>query len=46
MGFYIPWQTLAIAVLAVFLIVFATMTYADKRLGRGELAGEIREENA
>lgn len=46
MGFYIPWQTLATAVLAVFLIVFSTMVYADKRLGQGELAGEIREENA
>lgn len=46
MGFYIPWQTLATVVLAVFLVVFATMLYADRKLGREELAGEIREENA
>lgn len=45
-GFYIPWQTVASVASAMFLIVFATMVYADKKLGREELAEEIREENA
>jgi len=45
-GFYIPWQTMAVAVSAVFLVVFASMLYAMKKLKTDDLAGELRDERS
>ena len=44
--FYIPWQTLLIAVGSVFIIVFITMLYAARRLQATDLAEALRNENA
>lgn len=45
-GFYIPWQTMAVAVGAVFAVVFSTMLYAAGKLKTEDLAEALRSENA
>ncbi|MCI8401645.1 MAG: ABC transporter permease [Lachnospiraceae bacterium] len=43
--FYIPWQTILTAILALFAVVSVTMLYAAKKIRRRDLAGALREEN-
>ena len=41
----IPWKSVGIAVLAVFIIVFMTMMYATKKMKKENILDAIREEN-
>lgn len=41
----IPWKSIGIAVLAVFVIVFLTMMYATKKMKKENILDAIREEN-
>lgn len=45
MKFYIPWYSVAIAVASVFLVVFATMLYATRRVRRDNPIDALRTEN-
>ena len=40
-----PWNAFLIAIVGVFLIVFATMIYATKKVKRENILDSIREEN-
>ncbi len=41
----IPWKAIAIAIVAVFLIVFITMQYATSKIKKENILDAIREEN-
>lgn len=41
----IPWKSIGIAILAVFIIVFMTMMYATKKMKKENILDAIREEN-
>ncbi|MCI9233457.1 MAG: ABC transporter permease [Bacilli bacterium] len=41
----IPWKSVGIAILAVFIIVFLTMMYATKKMKKENILDAIREEN-
>ena len=43
--FLIPWKSIGIAVLAVFIIIFLTMMYATKKMKKENILDAIREEN-
>lgn len=43
--FYMPWQSILIAVGSVFLVVFATMLYARHRLSRDNPIDALKNEN-
>lgn len=43
--YYIPWQGVAIAAGSVFLVVFATMLYAARKLRGSDLTEALRSEN-
>lgn len=45
MRFYIPWHSVVISVASVFLVVFATMLYATRRLRRDNPIDALRTEN-
>ena len=44
-GFYIPWHGVAIAVASVFIVVFATMLYATRRIRKDNPIDALRNEN-
>ena len=44
-AFYIPWHSIAIAVGSVFLVVFATMVYSMKKIGKKNTVDALRNEN-
>lgn len=44
-GFYIPWYSVAIAVGSVFMVVFATMLYATRRIRRENPIDALKQEN-
>ena len=44
-GFYIPWYSVAIAVGSVFVVVFATMLYATRRIRRENPIDALKQEN-
>lgn len=44
-SFYIPWQAVVIAVGSVFLVVFASMAYASRKVQRANLAEDLRNES-
>ena len=41
----IPWKSVGIAILGVFIIVFITMMYATKKMKHENILDAIREEN-
>ncbi len=41
----IPWKSIGIAILAVFVIIFLTMMYATKKMKKENILDAIREEN-
>lgn len=41
----IPWKSVGIAILAVFIIIFLTMMYATKKMKKENILDAIREEN-
>ena len=41
----IPWKSVGIAILSVFIIVFLTMMYATKKMKKENILDAIREEN-
>lgn len=41
----IPWKSIGIAILGVFIIVFVTMMYATKKMKKENILDAIREEN-
>ena len=43
--FQVPWIPLAIACLSVFLVVFATMAYAARKIGKQQLVEALKNEN-
>ncbi len=43
-SFYIPWQAVVIAVGSVFLVVFASMAYASRKVQQANLAEDLRNE--
>lgn len=43
--FQVPWIPLGIACLSVFLVVFATMAYAARKVGRHQLVETLKNEN-
>lgn len=43
--FYIPWYSVAIAVGSVFVVVFATMLYATRRIRRENPIDALKQEN-
>ena len=43
--FYIPWHSFVIAIGAVFLVVFASMLYASKRVRKDNMIEAIKNEN-
>lgn len=43
--FQIPWIPLGIACLSVFLVVFATMAYAARKIGKQQLVEALKNEN-
>ena len=45
-GYYIPWQSLVIAIGSVFLTVGATMIYSMHKLGRENIMDNLKNENA
>ena len=44
-GFYMPWQSILIAVGSVFLVVFATMLYARRKLRKDNPIDALKNEN-
>lgn len=44
-GFYVPWHSIAIAVGSVFLVVFATMLYARRKLRNDNPIDALKNEN-
>ena len=44
-NFVIPWSSIGVAVLGVFLIVFITMWYASSKIKKENILDAIREEN-
>ena len=44
-SFYIPWHSVAIAVGSVFVVVFATMLYAVRKLRRDDLVETLKSES-
>ena len=44
-GFYLPWRGVVIAVSSVFIVVFATMLYATKRIRKDNTIDALRNEN-
>ena len=44
-GFYIPWQSVAIGVGSVFVVVFATMLYSTRRIRRDNPIDALKNEN-
>lgn len=44
-GFYVPWHSIAIAVGSVFLVVFATMLYARRKLRKDNPIDALKNEN-
>ena len=44
-AFVIPWQSILIATVAVFIIVFITMMYASSKIKHENILDAIREEN-
>ena len=45
MKFYLPWSAIVIAVLSVFLVVFATMMYAMSKIKNDDLIDALKNEN-
>lgn len=43
--FQVPWIPLGIACLSVFLVVFATMAYAARKIGKQQLVEALKNEN-
>lgn len=43
--FQVPWISLGIACLSVFLVVFATMAYAARKIGKQQLVEALKNEN-
>ena len=43
--FQVPWLALAIACLSVFVVVFATMAYAARKVGKQQLVEALKNEN-
>lgn len=43
--FQVPWIPLGIACLSVFLVVFATMAYAARKIGKQQLVDALKNEN-
>ena len=43
--FQVPWIPLGIACLSVFLVVFATMAYAARKVGKQQLVEALKNEN-
>lgn len=44
-NFVIPWESIGIAILGVFVIVFITMWYASRKIKKENILDAIREEN-
>ena len=44
-GFYLPWGAIGIAVLSVFLVVFATMMYAMRKIQKDNPMDALKNEN-
>ena len=44
-GFYLPWNAIAIAVLSVFLVVFATMMYSMRKIQADNPIDALKNEN-
>ena len=44
-GFYVPWQSVLIAVGSVFAVVFATMLYASAKLRQDNTVDAMKNEN-
>lgn len=44
-GFVIPWNSIVVATIAVFIIVFITMMYASSKIKHENILEAIREEN-
>lgn len=44
-GFYLPWQAVVIAVLSVFIVVFATMLYAMRKIKKDNPIDALKNEN-
>ncbi len=44
-GFYLPWQAVLIAVGSVFAVVFSTMLYTMRKIGKKNLIDVLRNEN-
>lgn len=44
-GFYLPWGAIAIAVLSVFLVVFATMMYSMRKIQEDNPIDALKNEN-
>ncbi len=45
LDFYLPWQSVGIAVCSVFMIVFSTMLYARKKVKKDNLIDVLKNEN-
>lgn len=45
MDFYLPWQSVGIAVCSVFMVVFSTMLYARERVKKDNLIDVLKNEN-
>lgn len=43
--FYIPWYSVAIAIVSVFVVVFATMLYATRKLRKDDVVETLKNEN-
>ena len=44
-SFYIPWYSVGIAVVSVFVVVFATMLYATRKLRKDDVVETLKNEN-
>ena len=44
-GFYIPWQSIVIAICSVFVVVFATMLYAGAKVRKLNVVDALKDEN-
>lgn len=45
MGFYVPWYSLLISVISVFLVVFSTMFYSMRKLKKENTIDALKNEN-
>ncbi len=45
LDFYLPWQSVGIAVCSVFIVVFSTMLYARKKVKKDNLIDVLKNEN-